>query len=90
MTHTTQMLGLLNQDPYCTNAIGDDPLISAGVTGRLDNIKAWLRHFPEWDLGKKKKTFLNFLEKLEFFGKIGRRTKVSSCGRMMELRASRP
>ena len=42
-------------DPYESDIAGNDPLMFASMFGRTDNVKFWLKRFPDWDLERKNK-----------------------------------
>ncbi len=42
-------------DPYDSDIAGNDPLMFASIFGRTDNVKFWLKRFPDWDLERKNK-----------------------------------
>ena len=42
-------------DPYESDIAGNDALMLASIFGRTDNVKFWLKRFPNWDLERKNK-----------------------------------
>ena len=42
-------------DPFETDAVGNDAFMFACVFGRTENVKFWLKRFPNWDLERKNK-----------------------------------
>ena len=42
-------------DPYECDISGNDPFMFASIFGRTDNVKFWLKRFPDWDLERKNK-----------------------------------
>ena len=40
-------------DPYECDAAGNDPLMFAAIFGRTDNVKFWLKRYPDWNLERK-------------------------------------
>eukprot|EP00938_MAST-03A_sp_MAST-3A-sp1_P002860 g2860.t1 len=42
-------------DSFETDVAGNDPLMFASIFGHTDNVKLWLKRFPDWDLERKNK-----------------------------------
>ena len=42
-------------DPYESDVNGNDAFMFASIFGRTDNVKFWLKRFPDWDLERKNK-----------------------------------
>ena len=42
-------------NPYECDAAGNDPLMFASIFGRTENVKFWLKRYPDWDLERKNK-----------------------------------
>ena len=42
-------------DPYESDVAGNDGLMLASILGRTDNVKFWLKRFPDWNLERKNK-----------------------------------
>ncbi len=42
-------------DPYECDISGNDSFMYASTFGRTDNVKFWLKRFPDWDLERKNK-----------------------------------
>ena len=45
-----QLLLKCGADAYATGFSGNNPLMCACVFNRVDNVKFWLKEFPDWDL----------------------------------------
>ena len=43
------------EDPYEHDVAGNDALMMASIFGRTDNVKFWLKQYPDWDLERKNK-----------------------------------
>ena len=42
-------------DPHESDVAGNDPLMFASIFGHTDNVKFWLKRYPDWDLERKNK-----------------------------------
>ena len=44
-------------DPMLSDVAGNHPFLFACISNRVDNVKFWLKRFPEWDLEKPNRVF---------------------------------
>ena len=42
-------------NPFETDIAGNDPLMFGSIFGRPDNVKFWLKRFPDWDIERRNK-----------------------------------
>ena len=58
LASTSRVVALLLEygvDPYESDIGGNDAFMFASIFGRTDNVKFWLKQFPDWDLERKNK-----------------------------------